>query len=169
MATSTPDWGPVLPGALRAHAAIDAEALLTQLAAASHVKEPSASWYAKVAALGATPEVLGALLRPFTPDGGARPTDKRMPEARAAWGAAWATLAAPTEANLRIVEAATPWCQRVTGASHQFATVCAMVLGRWPDDAARDALQRFDGDLSLKSLANTLKAGLRRHAQRVKG
>ena len=169
MAAPKSDWGERLSAALRPHPAVDADALLAHLATASHVKEPSATWYAKVAALGGSPEVLGALLRPFTPDGGARPTDKRLPEAKAAWGAAWATLAAPTEGNLRLIEAALPWCQRALGASHQFASVCAMVLGRWPDDAALDALRRFDADASLKSLANTLKAGLRRHAQRASG
>lgn len=169
MAAPKPEWGELLPAALRAHPAVDADALLSHLAAATHVKEPSATWYAKVSARGGAPEVLGALLRPFTPDGGARPTDKRKPEAQAAWGAAWATLAAPTEDNLRLLEAAVPWCQRAFGASHQFATVCAMVLGRWPDDRAREALLRLDADATLKSLANTLKAGLRRHAQRATG
>lgn len=169
MAAPKSNWGERLPAALRAHPAVDADALLAQLASASHVKEPSPTWYTKVAALGGSPEVLGALLSPFTPDGGVRPTDKRLSEAKAVWGAAWATLAAPTEGNLRLIEAALPWCQRSLGASHQFAAVCAMVLGRWPDDAALDALRRFDADPNLKSLANTLKAALRRQAQRASG
>lgn len=146
---------------------VDVDALLGHLARASHVKAPSPSWLAKAAALGGAPEVLGALLALYTPDGGHHPNTKGTLEAQTAWGAAWATLVAPTAANLRLLERACPWCRTSSGPSHQFAYVCAQVLGRWPDDEALRILEQLERDPSLGSLLPTLRASLKRQRARA--
>jgi hypothetical protein len=139
---------------------MDVDAVLAHLGKANHVKRPGERWRQLVRELIPSPEILIAMLRPFTPGGRLLPG---AAEASVAFGALWAALEVPSPPLQGVIAELVTWCQQQAGASHQVAYVAVQVLGLWEGEGARAALERFRDDPKLKSLLPGIKAGLRKH------
>lgn len=144
----------------KANPGVDVEALFAHLGKANHVKRPGQRWRELAREMIESPEVLVALLKPFTPVGRARP---KAAEAAIAFGALWAALELRSPELLEVIVELVPWCHQELGSPHQAAYVAVTVLGLWEDAGARAALERFRDDPQLKSLLPGIKAGLRKY------